>query len=673
MVRMTTIFCAFMCATAFAQSEPQGSSVPVDHFTRHDEFGTIKISPDGRSLAMTAGRYGRSEVGTFDLEKMAPISGARAPEWMEIDEFHWVSANRLIYLIAERQSDLVVPVPTGEIYGIDRDGGRHSIIYGYRAGQPQTGTHRKVRENTYATPELVSALRNDDDSVLIAEFPWRVGTSHAEYDLDSKPNLTRLDVYSGRKQSLGVAPLVGATLLVDRDDHVRFATGLNPDFKQAVSWKPEPDGEWVDFELPEFRDESIEPKGFSSDNHSVYFTGVREGERFAALYRFELQTWKVEKLFAFDDCDVTEIILDFADVEIIGVTGYTNRPVYHWLKPEDPAAKLHQSLQRAFPGQDVTITSASQDGRLAIAFVNSDVNPGEYYLFDTKSMKANFIRAARAWVDPRQMRQKSPIQLTARDGLTLHGYLTRPAGEGPYPMVVLPHGGPHFFRDQWAFDSEVQLLASRGYSVLQVNFRGSGGYGMDFQAAGYKEWGAKMQDDITDATRWAIQQKVAIPERICLFGSSYGGYAALMGVAREPDLYRCAVGYAGVYDLELTRESGNIAQSRSGSAYLAKALGDDPADLRARSPVNHVQKIRAPVLLVHGKEDWQADYRQATEMKKALERNGKQFDWMTLRAEGHGVYDEASRREVYERILSFLGQHLKPATTDAVARQVDEG
>jgi dipeptidyl aminopeptidase/acylaminoacyl peptidase len=661
-----------MCTAAFAQSDPQASAIPLDHFTRHDEFGTIKISPDGRSLALTAGKYGRSELATFDLEKMAPLSGARAPEWKEIDEFHWVSANRLIYLIAERQLGLVVPVPTGEIFGINRDGGRHGIIYGYRAGQTQTGTWIKGREASYAAPVLVSALRNDDDKVLIAEFPWRVGTTSAEYDRDARPNLIRLDVYSGEKRSLGVAPLVGASLLVDRDDHVRFASGLDRNFELAVSWKPEPDAEWTDFELPGFRDESIQPQRFSSDNHSVYFTGVREGERYAALYRLDLQTRNVEKLLAFDDCDVMEVISDFADVEIVGVKGYTHRPVYHWLKPGDPAAKVYQSLQRAFSGQDVTITSASEDGRLAIAFVDSDVNPGEYYLFDTKALKADFIRAARAWIDPRQMRPKSPIQLTARDGLTLHGYLTRPAGEGPYPMVVLPHGGPHFIRDLWTFDSEVQLLASRGYAVLQVDFRGSGGYGMDFEAAGYKEWGAKMQDDITDATRWAIQQKVAIPERICLFGSSYGGYAALMGVAREPDLYRCAVGYAGVYDLELTRESGNIPQSRSGRAYLAKALGDDPADLRARSPVNHIQKIRAPVLLVHGKEDWQADYKQATEMKKALEQNGKQFEWMALRGEGHGVYDEASRRQVYERILSFLDQHLKPATTDAVAGQVDE-
>jgi dipeptidyl aminopeptidase/acylaminoacyl peptidase len=431
-----------------------------------------------------------------------------------------------------------------------------------------------------------------------------------------------------------------------------------------VSWKPEPAAEWQNFELPGFRDESIQPQGFSGDNLAAYFTGVREGEKYAALYRLDLKNRNFERLFAFDDSDVTDVISDFANLDIVGVKGYTSRPVYHWLKPDHETAQLYKSLHRAFSGQDVTITSTTDDGRLATVFVSSDVNPGEYYLFDTKAKKADFIRAARSWVDPAQMRPRTPIELTARDGLKLHGYLTRPAGEGPHPMVVLPHGGPHFVRDTWGFDSEVQLMANRGFAVLQVNFRGSGGYGMDFETAGYREWGARMQDDITDATRWAIEQKAAIPDRICIMGWSYGGYAALMGVAREPELYRCAVGLAGVYDLELAMESGNIPQTRTGRSYLAKVLSDDPAELRARSPINHVQSIRAPVFLVHGKQDSQADYTQATRMKKALEQSSKSFEWMALGGEAHGVYDEASRREVYERVLSFLDQSLRGAANN---------
>jgi dipeptidyl aminopeptidase/acylaminoacyl peptidase len=263
------------------------------------------------------------------------------------------------------------------------------------------------------------------------------------------------------------------------------------------------------------------------------------------------------------------------------------------------------------------------------------------------------------------MRPKEPFTLKARDGVELHGYITRPSGEGPHALVVLPHGGPHGFRDYWDYDWEVQLLANRGYAVLQVNFRGSGGYGEAFQSRGYTEWGARMQDDVTDATRWAIDQKIAQPDRICIYGASYGGYAALQGAVREPALYRCAIGYAGVYDLELMRSSGDIPRSRIGRALLQRALGNDLERLRAQSPANHADKIQVPVLLIHGKEDRRADFEQAKRMKAGLDKNGKRFEWMALGREGHGVYDEETRSEVYGRIVGFLDQHLKAGSTGA--------
>jgi dipeptidyl aminopeptidase/acylaminoacyl peptidase len=170
-----------------------------------------------------------------------------------------------------------------------------------------------------------------------------------------------------------------------------------------------------------------------------------------------------------------------------------------------------------------------------------------------------------------------------------------------------------------------------------------------------------MQDDLTDATRWAIEQKIATADRICIYGSSYGGFAALMGAAREPDLYRCAIGYAGVYDLELMFKSADVPDSRSGLAYLRKVIGDDPADLRARSPTHNAERIKSPVMLIHGKADWRADFEQAERMKAALEKHGKQLEWIEIKREGHGVYDEETRREVYERILGFLDKHLMAA------------
>lgn len=648
--------CVSLAALADTAAPP-----PIEHFTRFDEFGAIKLSPDGQFVAMSAGR---SVIAFIDL-KGKKVSGVRAPDPWEIFDFYWVSPRRVIYQIAERYPGYETPFYTGELFGIDRDGGNHRQIYGYRTGGKEIGSRLKGTEKTYGQADLISTLRGDDDYILVAERRWKsLGFAMSTY-WDAPPRITKLHVYSGDKRELGIAPLRAAWILVDQNDQVRFAFGVNDEFKPAVSWKPEPDAPWTQFDLPGFREDGVLPLRFTGDNRGVMFIGVPEGETHSALYRLDLATRAVQKVHQFENAEVTDVVTDFAGKEIIGVEGYGERPVRHWLDPGNRAAKVYAALERAFAGQSVSITGTSDDGKVALVFVRSDVNPGEYYLFDTQTMHAEFLRAARAWIDPRQMRPRKPIEVTARDGLKLHGYLTEAAGEGAHPLVVLPHGGPHGIRDRWEFDWEAQLLASRGYSVLQINFRGSGGYGMDFEQAGYRQWGAKMQDDVTDATRWAIEQGITQPDKICIYGASYGGFAALMGVAREPDLYRCAIGYAGIYDLELMYSSGDVPDYRLGQTYLAKVLGENAGDLRARSPVAYVANIKAPVLLIHGTKDWRADYEQAMRMKEALEKHGKAFEWMSLAREGHGAFNEDTRKQVYERILAFLDKHLKAGQTGA--------
>lgn len=223
-------------------------------------------------------------------------------------------------------------------------------------------------------------------------------------------------------------------------------------------------------------------------------------------------------------------------------------------------------------------------------------------------------------------------------------------------MVVMPHGGPYGIFDRWAFDDDAQMLAEAGYAVLQVNFRGSGNYGVAFEQAGARQWAGTMQDDLTDATRWAIDQHVADPSRICIYGASYGGYAALTGAAKEPDLYRCAVGYVGVYDLEaMHREKSRYA------AWLRNWEADwvgKREEMAARSPVNMAANIKAKVLLAAGGEDKTAPIAHTKRMAKALRDAGKPVETLYFDSEGHGFYTEAHRREFYTRLLDFLADNL---------------
>jgi len=321
-------------------------------------------------------------------------------------------------------------------------------------------------------------------------------------------------------------------------------------------------------------------------------------------------------------------------------------------------ARLQHMLQRAFPGARASIRSSTLDGNLRVVLVESDVDPGSFYLFDAGTAKADLIVARDAQIDSERMAPMKPIELDSRDGLVLHGFMTLPAGSDgqSLPMVVMPHGGPFGVFDSWGFNAEAQLLAAAGYAVLQVNFRGSGNHGRAFRQAGARQWGGAMQDDITDATRWAIAQGHADPQRICIYGASYGAYAALMGVVREPGLFRCAVGYVGVYDLPMMMRD-DIAQSRSTATWMREWVGSETVALEAASPTRRAGEIRVPVFLAAGGEDFVAPIEHTRRMESALKKAGVPVEALYYPKEGHGFYEIGHRREFYSRLLAFLDRH----------------
>jgi dipeptidyl aminopeptidase/acylaminoacyl peptidase len=238
--------------------------------------------------------------------------------------------------------------------------------------------------------------------------------------------------------------------------------------------------------------------------------------------------------------------------------------------------------------------------------------------------------------------------------------MPRHAAGARLPMVLLPHGGPHDVADEWFFDPDAQFLASRGYAVLQVNFRGSNGRGLSFRHAGYRQWGGKIQDDLVDGVRWAIGQGEVDAKRICVYGASFGGYSALMLAAREPGMFRCAVGYAGVYDLNQMASTGEAKASKRLRATLARTIGTDKAELDRYSPAMQAERITIPVLLVHGGKDKRAPLAQAEAMRAALVKAGHPPEWLVAPNEGHGFYDTRNVTEFYQRLEAFLARHLGP-------------
>lgn len=350
-----------------------------------------------------------------------------------------------------------------------------------------------------------------------------------------------------------------------------------------------------------------------------------------------------------------------AEDSVMGVHFEDGRPALSVFDSNSPDAKALIDLMQQYSGDDVQFVSGTDDGSKAIALVQADADPGTFFLYDRASGKFSPLLQRASWIDHTQLARKQPIDLSARDGLKLHGYLSYPPGQENarrLPMVVFVHGGPFGIRDDWDYDPYVQAMATRGYAVLQVNYRGFGGYGYNFEKAGYREWGGKMQDDVTDATHWAIDQGIADPQHIFIYGGSYGGYAALEGAVKEPDLYKCAIGYVGVYDLRMMYSRGDIRQNLYGKEYLKRVLGTDMDALAQHSPMYQLNALKAGVMLIVGGRDTRVPPEQGETLHQNLLIRRIPHEWLYKPDEWHGFYDEGNITELYTKLVAFLDAHI---------------
>jgi dipeptidyl aminopeptidase/acylaminoacyl peptidase len=297
---------------------------------------------------------------------------------------------------------------------------------------------------------------------------------------------------------------------------------------------------------------------------------------------------------------------------------------------------------------------------LALVLVEGARKPGDFYLFDTVANSAAYLASRGDAIDDDKLGEVRLVQFKARDGVLIDGMLTLPYGSSgkSLPLIVNPHGGPIGISDDWQFNAEAQLLAAHGYAVLQVNYRGSGGYGRSFEELGYHQWGRAMQDDLTDATHWAVNEGIADPQRMCIYGASYGGYAALMGVAKEPSLYRCAVGYVGFYDIQAWRKESDTAQRRSSTATLDVEMGTDTAAWASTSPARLAGSIKVPVFLAAGGQDKRTTQLESERMRDALTAAGNPPEWLAFKTEGHGYYTVEHQTEFYSKLLDFLDRNI---------------
>ncbi|KAF1711671.1 S9 family peptidase [Pseudoxanthomonas sacheonensis] len=624
------VFSRLLLLLLLVPSVLMAREVPIRDFFKDPEFRSVRLSPDGKHMSVIIPQGDRSILAVLQVSDRKVIGKWDYGENRHFEEVLWVNNDRLLFWVGFKLGSFDFKIAKGDLYASNIDGtGRLDI---------ENGAFYSIVDTTPADRETVLVQRSVDSAFLF-----------------------KLNVYNGRITTVATAPVDGGGFLVDHDLKVRYAVGSMNDGRQVTLRK---DGEkWTKIHESERSGETFRPIGFAADNKHVYFAKSKDGKP-SSIVLLDPETQEETAVAANPNVSASGAIWSSDDKTLLALEFEDGLPYIEFVNKDHPEAKILAGLVNAFPGKAISYSGTSDDGRYFLVYAYSDRDPGEVYLYDSQTKKAAYLLSAMDWIKPEEMSSMKPVSVKARDGLTLHGYLTVPAGSTGknLPLIINPHGGPHGVRDSWGFNPEVQLLANRGYAVLQINYRGSGGYGGAFERAGYRKWGTAMQDDLTDSVQWAIREGVADPGRVCIYGASYGGYAALMSVVREPDLYKCTVGYVGVYDLDIQRDA-DFADHVSGRNYLKDVYPVSKAERVAQSPGYHADRIKAGIMLVHGAKDIRVPIRNMYFLIDQLEKAGKKPDDVVVeKKEQHGFRDLENNVNLYTKMLVFFDKYIGPAS-----------
>ena len=644
-VRRIAAIAALFAALPLAAPAADTAVSPEPYF-RHAEFADARISPSGRTLVAIAPVNGRRGLIALDLETRKAQVVARV-DGQDVRDFHWVNDRRVVFSVFDMQVGLGEQ-RGGGLFAIDVDGSDYRVL------APTLHELVKRGQAVYRYTNFGSALHDGSDNVLV------FSNERNERYVD----VYRLDTRSGRRQLLTDRwPGDPVRWVADRAGNVRAVlTWDHKTLSRRSWWRPTADADWRMIGEYGYRDPGVTPVAFDADGSLIVASDV--GRETAALHRFDTAKMQPGELLAAHPLtDLEHLLRDRRSGRIVGVFHDGGRPGIAWF--DDEWARMAAMVDRALPDRFNAIQRG--DGNRMLVHSRSDTDPGTWYLLDTQARKLEFLLSARKDIKPASMPKREPVRYKARDGLVIPAVLTLPPGREAkgLPLVLYVHGGPYVRGHDWTWSSEAAYLAALGYAVLEPDFRGSTGWGYRFNQAGWKQWGLAMQDDLLDGIDWLAARGTIDPRRVCIMGASYGGYAVMMGLARDADRYRCGINYVGVTDIGMMFSVAwsDFADSDWLKHAAKEVIGDpdrDAAQFKATSPLENARKIRAPVLMAYGGQDYRVPLVHGERMRDALRANGTPVEWVLYADEGHGFLLEANRFDFYRRVAKFLGEHLPP-------------
>jgi dipeptidyl aminopeptidase/acylaminoacyl peptidase len=613
-------------ALAQQPAQPRARSIPLRDFFRNPQEAGHQISPDGRHLSWLAPHERRLNVFVRPLAG-GPATRVTGETARDLAGYFW-KGERILYV---------------KDFGGDEN--FHLVSVNLKGEDVKDLTPGdKVRAM------VIDGLVDDDRHLIVA---------HNRRDARVF-DVYRIDVESGKETLIAQNPGNISGWMTDHAGRLRVAVATDG-VNQTLLYREQESEPFKPIVTTDFR-EALAPLFFTFDDKALYVASNRGRDR-TAIFEFDPVTAKEGKLIAeHPEVDMAGLNYSRKRKVLTSASYVTWKPERIYLDREIEA--MARAVRAKLPGYEVSFTSTNRAEDKFIVAAFNDKTRGRRYLYDKAADKLEPLADISPWLPESELADMKPISYKSRDGLTIHGYLTLPKGVPPknLPVVVNPHGGP-WARDVWGFNPEVQFLANRGFAVLQMNFRGSTGYGRKFWEASFKQWGGTMQDDVSDGVQWLIKEGIADPKRIGIYGGSYGGYTTLMGIVKEPDLYAAAVSYVGVSNL-FTFLNTIPPYWKPYLDMLHVMVGHPERDkelFTRNSPALQAERIKTPLFIAQGARDPRVAKAESDQMVEALRKRGVHVDYMVKDNEGHGFANEENRFEFYEAMERFFARHLKPA------------
>ena len=618
---------------SLVESTQSGSKYSVEDFFRTPEKTRYRLSPDGKYFSYL-GPYERRQ--NIFVQKIGEEEAVRITSETDRDiaGYLWANDNRLLY-IKDSGGD-----ENFKLYAVDKDGTDAKDLTPFDS----------VRIN------IIDPLDDLDNEIIIG-----MNKNNRQLFEPYRVNIETGDIKQLAENANPAEPISG--WMTDHDGKLRVAFQIKDGINTTILYRDTEDQPFSEVLTTDFR-VTVQPLFFEFDNSPVVYASSNLNRDKQAIVKLDLKNGVEigDPIFAHPEVDVSNMSYSRKRKVLTSISYNTDKQAYHFL--DDQRKAIQDRLERELGNYEIVVTSSSKAEDKHMVRTYSDRSLGAYYFYDQTTDKLEKIVEVSPWINEDDMAIMKPISYKSRDGLTINGYLTLPKGveAKSLPVVINPHGGP-WYRDTWGFNSEVQLLASRGYAVLQMNFRGSTGYGRAFWEKSFKEWGRAMQDDITDGVSWLVKEGIADPKRIAIYGGSYGGYATLSGVTFTPDLYTCAIDYVGVSNL-FTFMKTIPPYWKPYLDMMHIMVGhpeEDSLAMAAASPVMHVDKIKTPLFVIQGANDPRVNIDESDQIVRKLRERGIDVPYMVKYDEGHGFRKEENRFAVYKAMIGFLSKHMKPA------------